>query len=111
MTPRQGSLTMGREIVFRANLQRMHAPVIACLLAGIALYLVSAVWIVILAFRKNFWLGCGCVAFPILQLIYVITNWRESHWAFYVHIGGYVLICSAVAMAYFSGYTHPIDAQ
>jgi len=76
-------------------------PVISCLLAGIAIYAVSA-------FRRNFWLGCGCVIFPILQLIYVIANWRESRWAFSVHIAGYALLLTAVAMAYFSGQFHSV---
>ena len=83
-------------------------PVISCLLAGIAIYAVSALWIVVLAFRRNFWLGCGCVIFPILQLIYVIANWRESRWAFSVHIAGYALLLTAVAMAYFSGQFHSV---
>ena len=92
-----------RKAPSRASLKRMRTPFVFCLLSGIAVYLISALWIVVLAFRRNFWLGCVCVAFPVFQLIYAITNWRDSHWAFYVHLGGYALILSAVAIAYFSG--------
>jgi len=81
-------------------------PLIYYLLAGIAIYLLSAVWIIVLAFRRNFWLGCVCVVFPIFQLIYVITNWRDSHWAFYVHIGAYALILLVVGIEYFTGQIH-----
>jgi len=86
----------------------MRSPILICLSAGIAAYLISMLWILILAFRRNFWLGCGCVIFPILQLVYVITNWRDSHWAFYVHVAGYLLILSAVGIAYFTGQIHVV---
>ena len=87
----------------------MRSPILLCLFAGIALYFISALWIVILAFRRNFWFGCGCFFLPILQLVYVITNWRDSHWAFYVHLAGYALILAAAGMAYATGQIHPIS--
>jgi hypothetical protein len=91
------------------DVMKHSLPLISCLLAGIAIYLLSAVWIIVLAFRRNFWLACVCVVFPIFQLVYVITNWRDSHWAFYVHIGGYALILLAIGIAYFTGQIHPVS--
>jgi hypothetical protein len=87
------------------------SPPMLCLLVGIATYVISALWIIALAFRRNFWVGCVCIVFPIFQLVYVITNWRASHWAFYVHIGGYVLILLAVAIAYFTAQFHTVNQK
>jgi hypothetical protein len=91
-----------------------HEPLPAgprCFLAGLVIYLISVLWILVLAFRRNFWLGCICVVFPVFQLVYVMTNWRDSHCAFYAHLAGYALVFTALGIAYFTGQIHPVHGH
>ena len=45
---------------------------ILCIIAGVLSYMVAALWITVLAFRKSFSWGLGCLCFPPLTLLYVI---------------------------------------
>jgi len=86
------------------------SPLIFCLLGGIFIYLLSALWIIVLAFRRNFLLGCVCFVFPVFQLASVATNWRESRWAFFMQLGAYALILLAVLAGLHTRRTHTTNA-
>jgi hypothetical protein len=81
------------------------------LLAGLSVYFVSALWIVILAFRANFFLGCVCAIFPIAQLIYAALNWKETRWPFCLQLGGMGLILLTVFVGIQTGQLHPVHSQ
>lgn len=87
-------------------LMKHFSPLIFCLLGGSVIYLLSALWIIVHAFRRNFFLGCVCFVFPVFRLVYVATNWRESRWAFFMQLGAYVLILLAVFAGLHTRRTH-----
>lgn len=45
---------------------------ILCIVAGVVSYIVAYLWVTVLAFRRSFSWGLGCLFFPPLTFLYVI---------------------------------------
>ena len=45
---------------------------ILCIIAGVLSYMVAALWVTVLAFRRSFSWGLGCLCFPPLTILYAI---------------------------------------
>jgi hypothetical protein len=57
---------------------------------GYGLCLFGGLWIVVLAWQKGILWGIGCLLFPILQLVYVALNWKQTKSAFFLLLAGFV---------------------
>jgi hypothetical protein len=55
---------------------------------GYALVFLAGLWIVVLAWQKGILWGLGCMFFPVLQLIYVVLNWKQTKSAFFLLLAG-----------------------
>jgi len=65
--------------------------------AGLVLCFLGGLWINVLAWQRGILWGLGCLFIPVIQLIYVALNWRETKSAFFLLLAGFVvLILSAV---------------
>jgi hypothetical protein len=65
--------------------------------AGLVLCFLGGLWITVLAWQRGILWGLGCLFIPVVQLIYVALNWRETKSAFFLLLAGFVvLILSAV---------------
>jgi hypothetical protein len=42
-----------------------------------------------MAWQKGIVWGLGCLLFPVLQLIYVALNWKQSKSAFFILLAGF----------------------
>ena len=51
---------------------------------GYVLCLLGGLWIVVLAWQKGILWGLGCLLFPVVQLIYVALNWKQTRSAFFL---------------------------
>ena len=45
---------------------------------GVAIAIVSGIWLLIIAFRTGILWGLGSLFVPFVGLIFVITHWQES---------------------------------
>ena len=64
---------------------------------GYALCFLGGLWIIVLAWQKGILWGLACLFVPVLQLVYVALNWKESKSAFFLLILGLAaLFLSAV---------------
>jgi len=55
---------------------------------GYALCFVGGLWVVVLAWQKGIVWGLGCLFFPVLQLVYVALNWKQTKSAFFLLLAG-----------------------
>jgi hypothetical protein len=62
---------------------------LAFLWLGYAFCFSGGLWIVVLAWQKGILWGLGCLLFPVLQLIYVALNWKQSKLAFFLLLAGF----------------------
>ena len=56
---------------------------------GYVLCVLSGLWIIVLAWEKGIVWGLGCLFFPVLQLIYVALNWKQTKSAFFLMLAGF----------------------
>jgi hypothetical protein len=77
----------------------MHTLSWALLIGGGVLSLLGSLWIIVLGWQRSIWWGVLCLIFPIAQLIYVATHWKESKEAFLMLAGGFVLMILATVAA------------
>jgi len=59
------------------------------LFGGYAMSFVAGLWIVVLAWQKGILWGIGCLVFPMIQLIYMALNWKETKQPFFLMLGGF----------------------
>jgi len=59
---------------------------------GYGLCLIAGLWIVVLAWQKGILWGIGCLLFPILQLVYVALNWKQTRSAFFLLLAGFAAL-------------------
>ena len=59
------------------------------LYVGYVLCFMGGLWIIVLAWQKGILWGLGCLFFPLLQLVYVALNWKESKSAFFLLLAGF----------------------
>ena len=52
-------------------------------------------WVAALAWQKGILWGIGCICFPVINLIYVVLNWKESKTPFFIQVAGAVLLVLA----------------
>jgi len=57
---------------------------------GFGLSFVGGLWIVVLAWQKGILWGLACLFIPVLQLVYIALNWKESKSAFFLILAGFV---------------------
>jgi hypothetical protein len=55
---------------------------------GYILSFLGSLWIIVLAWQKGVLWGVGCLVFPLIQLIYVVMNWKETKQAFFLQLAG-----------------------
>lgn len=56
---------------------------------GIVLCFVGGLWIIVLAWQRGILWGLACLFIPIIQLIDVALNWRETKSAFFLLLAGF----------------------
>jgi hypothetical protein len=59
------------------------------LFAAYAMSFVAGLWIVVLAWQKGILWGIGCLLFPLIQLLYIALNWKETKQPFFLMLGGF----------------------
>jgi hypothetical protein len=62
---------------------------LAFLWLGYALCFSGGVWIIVLAWQKGILWGLSCLLFPIVQLVYVALNWKQTKSAFFLLLAGF----------------------
>jgi hypothetical protein len=62
---------------------------LAFLWAGYALCFVGGFSIVVSAWQKGILWGLGCLFLPVVQLVYVALNWRQTKSAFFLLLVGF----------------------
>jgi len=64
-----------------------------CGIAGVLLWFVGGIWIVLEAFKKHFLWGLGCLFFSlVVGPIFVILYWKDTNKAFILWMIGSVLL-------------------
>jgi hypothetical protein len=66
------------------------------LYAGYSLCFFGGLWIVILAWQKGILWGLGCLFVPVIQLVYVALNWKESRSGFFLQLAGFAALLVSV---------------
>lgn len=56
---------------------------------GYTLCFLGGLWIVLLAWQKGIVWGLGCLFLPVLQLVYVALNWKQTKSAFFLLLAGF----------------------
>jgi hypothetical protein len=59
------------------------------LLAGYVLCFIGGLWLVVLAWQKGILWGLGCIFLPVVQLIYIALNWKQTKSAFLLLLAGF----------------------
>lgn len=49
------------------------------------------IWFLALAFKTNVWWGVGCLLFPPVQWVYLVTHFERSAPAFILSLAGVVV--------------------
>jgi hypothetical protein len=57
---------------------------------GYGLCFIGGLWIIVLAWQRGIVWGLACLFIPVVQLIYVALNWKESKSAFFLIVAGFV---------------------
>ncbi len=65
---------------------------------GYVLCLFGGPRIVALAWQKGILWGLGCLLFPILQLVYVALNWKQTKSAFFLLLAGFAAFFASAAI-------------
>ena len=71
---------------------------LAFLCLGYALCLIGGLWIIVLGWQKGVVWGIGCLVFPVLQLVYVALNWKQTKSAFFLLLAGFVAFFLSAAL-------------
>ena len=71
---------------------------LALLWLGYALCFFGGLWVVVLAWQKGIVWGLGCLFVPVLQLIYVALNWKQTKSACFLLLAGFVAIFASAAI-------------
>jgi len=75
---------------------------IFCIIAGVASYMIAYLWVTVLAFRRSFSWGLGCLFFPPLTLLYVILYHPDLRLPLAFKLWGVALaLWGAVGLVYF----------
>ena len=69
---------------------------ILCIVVGALCYLIAAIWVTILAFRRSVSWGLGCVFFPPLTLLYVILYHPDLRFPLLFKLWGVALVLLGV---------------
>jgi len=77
---------------------------ILCIIAGVASYMVAYVWVTVLAFRRSFSWGLGCLFFPPLTFLYVILYHPDLRFPLAFKLWGVALALWGVVGLF---YWHP----
>jgi hypothetical protein len=65
---------------------------------GYVLSFFGGLWIIVLAWQRGILWGLGCLLFPILQLVYVVLNWKEAKSPFFLLLAGFGAFFLSVAI-------------
>jgi hypothetical protein len=69
------------------------------MICGYAASFLGGLWIVVLAWQKGILWGLGCLFLPVIQLIYVALNWKESKNAFFLQLSGIALLILSMLLS------------
>ena len=69
------------------------------LILGFVLMFLGHLWIVVEAWQKGVLWGFGCLLFPVISLIYVALNWKLVKNAFFLEVGGLIVVSIAESLA------------
>ena len=69
---------------------------ILCIIVGALSYLIAAIWVTVLAFRRSVLWGLGCVFFPPLTLLYVILYHPDLRFPLVFKLWGVALVLLGV---------------
>jgi hypothetical protein len=73
----------------------IHAE-ISFILAGLAVYLVGAIWVLILALRQSIWWLLICLFIPVAAFLFIIFYWPSTKFPLLFKLGGSALIIGGV---------------
>jgi signal peptidase I len=77
----------------------METLIGAALIAGAVVWLVGAVWFLVVAFRQHVLWGLGSLFVPFVALVFLIMHWRKALLPAGVYLLGFVLVAGGTAAA------------
>ena len=64
-------------------------------IVGLALLLISGIWLLILSFQTSILWGLACLFIPFVSLIFVVMHWDDAKKPFLISLAGTVLVVIA----------------